>query len=61
MAWEKSPAGASRPGIMQILKNGAGSSRLSAIDKRRPDLLEKCELNEKEKQWFREWLAEKKL
>ena len=28
---------------------------------RRPDLLEKCELNEKEKQWFREWLAEKKL
>ena len=28
---------------------------------RRPDLLEKCELTEKEKQWFREWLAEKKL
>lgn len=28
---------------------------------RRPDLLEKCELNEKEKQWFREWLSEKKL
>ena len=27
---------------------------------RRPDLLEKCELTEKEKQWFREWLAEKK-
>ena len=26
---------------------------------RRPDLLEKCELTEKEKQWFREWLAEK--
>lgn len=28
---------------------------------RRPDLLEKCELTEEEKQWFREWLAEKKL
>lgn len=28
---------------------------------RRPDLLEKCKLTEKEKQWFREWLAEKKL
>lgn len=28
---------------------------------RRPDLMEKCELTEKEKQWFREWLAEKKL
>ncbi len=28
---------------------------------RRPDLLEKCELTEKEKQWFREWLAEKKV
>ena len=28
---------------------------------RRPDLLEKCELTEKEKQWFLEWLAEKKL
>lgn len=28
---------------------------------RRPDLLEKCELTEKEKQWFREWLAAKKL
>ena len=28
---------------------------------RRPDLLEKCELTEKEKQWFREWLDEKKL
>ena len=28
---------------------------------RRPDLLEKCELTEKEKEWFREWLAGKKL
>lgn len=28
---------------------------------RRPDLLEKCELTEKEKQWFREWIEEKKL
>ena len=26
---------------------------------RRPDLLEKCELTEKEKEWFREWLAGK--
>ena len=25
---------------------------------RRPDLLEKCELTEKEKKWFREWLEE---
>ena len=29
--------------------------------KRRPDLLEKCELTEKEKEWFRGWLAGKKL
>lgn len=28
---------------------------------RRPDLLEKCELTEKEKEWFREWLAGKKF
>lgn len=28
---------------------------------RRPDLLEKCELTEKEKEWFRGWLAGKKL
>ena len=28
---------------------------------RRPDLLEQCELTEKEKEWFREWLAGKKL
>lgn len=27
---------------------------------RRPDLLEKCELTEKEKKWFREWLEENK-
>lgn len=26
---------------------------------RRPDLLDKCELTEKEKKWFREWLEEK--
>ena len=26
---------------------------------RRPDLLEKCELTEKEKKWFRKWLEEK--
>ena len=28
---------------------------------RRPDLLEQCELTEKEKEWFRGWLAGKKL
>ncbi len=28
---------------------------------RRPDLLEKCELTEKEKEWFREWLAREKF
>lgn len=28
---------------------------------RRPDLLEKCELTEKEKEWFREWLAGEKF